>query len=367
MATQVTNCQCPNCTGPLRFDGASGQQKCDHCGASFDLAVIEQLFADQEHAAAGTEQQWDLSMAGGNWSEEDTAKMRSYSCPSCGAGIICDDTTAATSCPYCGNNTIVPGQFAGQLRPDYVIPFKLDKQAAKDALKKYYKGKKFLPKSFTATNHIDEIKGIYVPFWLFDGQSDASISFHGTVVRKHRSGDYETTTTDHFRVHREGSVAFEKVPVDGSSKMPDAHMDAIEPFNYSGLKAFSSAYLPGFLADKYDVTAQECSVRANARIKASTENAFAKTTSGYTTVTPEHSGVWLRQGKVSYALMPVWTLLTKWQGKDFLFAMNGQTGKLIGDLPIDKGKVWAWFAGIALASSGIMALLHMLLSGGGWL
>ena len=358
MSTQITNYQCPNCTGPLHFAGASGQLECDFCGAKFDVAVIEQLYADREQAAAaaGTEPQWDFTVDG-NWSAEEAARMRSYSCPSCGAGIICDDTTAATSCPYCSNPTVVPGQFSGQLRPDFVIPFKLDKNAAVAALKKYYKGKKFLPKSFSDANHIEEIKGIYVPFWLFDGESDASMRFAGAKVHMHKQGEYEVTVTEHYRVAREGSVAFQRVPVDASSKMPDAHMDAVEPFNYAELVPFSSAYLPGYLADKYDVDAKTSAARANARIKESTERAFASTTSEYSMLKPEYSYIELKKSSVKYAFLPVWLLSTKWRDNNYLFAMNGQTGRLIGDLPIDRGKYWTWFAAVALPLMAILALI----------
>jgi len=328
-------------------------------GTNFEVEVIEQLYADKEQAAAaaGVEPQWDLEMAGGTWSAEEAAHLRGYSCPSCGAALICDDTTVATSCPYCGNPTVVPVQVSGNLRPDYTIPFKLDKNAAVNALKQYYKGKKFLPKSFAAGNHIEEIKGVYVPFWLYDGETDAMMRFHGTRSNTTTQGNYRVTTTDHYRVVREGSVAFEKVPVDGSSKMPDAHMDAIEPYSYSELKPFSTAYLPGFLADKYDEDAEVCSKRANERIKTSTERAFASTTTGYTTLRTEYTSIRLKKGDIKYAMMPVWMLSTKWQEKNFLFAMNGQTGKLIGDLPVDKGKFFAWFFGLAGIMMAILAVL----------
>lgn len=349
MATQVTNYQCPACTGPLHFAGASGKLECEHCGSSFDVGVIEQIYADKERAAAeAARPQPEIPMGGGEWSEEEAARMRAYSCPSCGAELICDDTTAATSCPYCGNPSVIPGQFSGQLRPDCVIPFKLDKNAAVAALKQYYNKKKFLPKSFASGNHIEEIKGVYVPFWLFDGESDGHVNYRGTRVHTHRRGDEEITVTEHYRVARAGTVAFEKVPVDGSTKMPDAHMDAIEPFNYGDLKDFSTAYLPGYLADKYDQDAKECRNRAYVRIKNSTESALAATAVGYSTLTPETSTVRLNECKSQYALLPVWMLNTKWEGKDFLFAMNGQTGKLIGDLPVDRKKFWLWFFGISL-------------------
>ncbi len=359
MATQITNYQCPNCTGPLRFAGETGQLTCDYCGTSYEVALIEQLYADKEQAAAsaGNNPQWDVSSAGGNFSEEEAAHLRGYICPSCAAEL-----TAATSCPYCGNPTVVPGQFTGQLKPDFVVPFRLDKSTAIEALKKHYKGKKFLPKSFSAGNHIEEIKGVYVPFWLYDGEAYASMRFRGTVVHTHRTGDEEITITEHFRVVREGNMAFEKVPADGSSKMPDAHMDAIEPFDYAELKPFSTAYLPGFMADKYDLDAEACSEKANKRIRQSTEDVFASTTSGYTTLEPEYSDIKLTQGDIKYALMPVWMLSTKWNGQNFLFAMNGQTGKLIGDLPVDKGLYWSWFAKISVP---IMAVLGAILFMGG--
>ncbi len=363
MASQITNYQCPNCTGPLHFVGDSGQLECDYCGTNYEIEVIEQIYADKEEAAAkATEPQWDMSMAGGEWSEEEAARLRAYSCPSCSAELIMDDTTAATSCPYCNNPTIVPGQFAGMLKPDYVIPFKLGKDDAIKALKKHYKGKKFLPKSFSRDNHIEEIKGVYVPFWLFDGEADASIRFLGTIINTYRSGDEEVTVTDYYRVVREGNIAFEKVPVDGSSKMPDAHMDAVEPFDYSELKTFSTAYLPGFMADKYDMDIDACKERANSRVENSTERALAATTRGYTSLISEYKSINLKQGQVKYALMPVWMLSSKWKGKDFLFAMNGQTGKLIGDLPVDKGLYWSWFGRIALP---LMIILRYVMSIGG--
>ena len=364
MAAQIVNYQCPNCLAGLRFDGNSGQLACDSCDNKFDVALVEQLYADKEQAAAsaGVEPQWDISLTN-NFTAEEAASLSGYSCPSCAAEIICDNTTAATSCPYCGNPTVVPGQFSNELKPDYLIPFKLEREAAVAALMKYYKGKKFLPKNFSDANHMEEIKGVYVPFWLYDGETDSSMRFRATKVNSYRSGDYMVTETHHYRVDRAGSVAFEKVPADGSTKMPDAHMDSIEPYDYNDIKPFSTAFLPGFLADKYDEDAETCSKRANERIIASTEAAFRKTITGYTTVTKEYSNINLKKGDVKYALMPVWLLSTTWKEKNFLFAMNGQTGKLIGDLPVDMGKFWMWFFMIAAPIAAVLAAI--LFIGGG--
>lgn len=357
MGIEVTNYQCPSCTGPLKFSSKSGKLDCEYCGESFEVETMELIYAGKEEAAAkvASDPKWSFDTA--QWEEEEASHMKAYTCPSCGAEIICDDTTAATSCPYCNNPTVVPGQFTGMLRPDFVIPFKLDKEAAKVALKNHYKGKKFLSKTFSSENKIEEIKGIYVPFWLFDCKSDADIHYRATKERTRTKGDEEITTIDHYHIARKGNITFEKVPVDGSTKMPDEHMDAIEPYDYSALVPFSSAYLPGYLADKYDMDVEACSERVNKRIRMSTENSFASTVVGYTSVYPESSNIDIEAGGVKYAMFPVWMLSTKWKGENFLFAMNGQTGQLIGDLPIDWFKFGIWFAGISLPLMLILGII----------
>ena len=369
MPSQVTNYQCPSCTGPLHFVGSTGKLECDYCGSSYDVAEIEALYASKEEQAVQAQREaeskeeqagsdWDFSGLNSDWGA-DAEKMKSYTCPSCGAQLICDVSTAATSCPYCGNPTIVPGQLSGALKPDFVIPFKLSKEDAVAALKRHYKGKFFLPKYFVSENHVQQIQGVYVPFWLFDGQAQGEARYETTRSRIYRTGDYEVTETDHFSVLRAGWLSFEKVPVDASSKMPDDHMDSIEPYDYSELKPFSTAYLPGFLADKFDVTAEQSRGRADTRCESTLRFALRNTVIGYESCLTLGERTELNRGKVHYALMPVWMLNTKWQGKDFLFAMNGQTGKLVGDLPMSWGKFWATFAAIAAPLSVLSTVLAL--------
>ena len=377
MPTQVTNYQCPACTGPLHFVGASGKLECEYCGASYEVAEIEALYAEKEEKAAAAQQAaeeanagqnppsedgdaWDTSGFSEDWGTEGDG-MRAYSCPSCGAELICDENTAATSCPYCGNPTVVPGQFSGQLRPDFIIPFKLSKEDAVKALKDHYKGKILLPKSFTQENHVQEIQGVYVPFWMFDGEAEGDARYEATRSHTYRSGDYEITETEHYDIYRAGFISFEKIPADASSKMPDDHMDSIEPYDYQELKPFSTAYLPGFLADKFDVTVEQCRQRADQRCAGTLSATLRDTVTGYHTCTLIHESVSLKRGKVHYALMPVWMLNTKWKGKDFLFAMNGQTGKLVGDLPVSWGRFWGLFAAIATPLSVLGSLLAVFL------
>lgn len=391
MATQVTNYQCPACGGPLQFSSGTGKLECEYCGTSLTPEEVEAHYAqkdqkaaenfdkEQERQAAAQETEeeeaaklpeaekkqreqskWDSSTISADWGEMK-GQVSTYNCPSCGAELICEATTAATSCPYCGNPSIVPGQLTGALKPDWVIPFKLDKDAAVAALKAHYKNKLFLPRAFSNDNQIQKIQGIYVPFWLFNAKVNAECQFRASNSTSHRSGDYIVTETAHYDVRRYGNVTFERVPADASRKMPDDLMDSLEPYDYSAMTPFSPAYLPGYLADKYDVSVEENNERADRRCSTSTLEAMRADVSGYQTVTPVSNKVFIDRGKVEYALLPVWVIKTKWHGKDYLFAMNGQTGKFAGNLPVDKGKYWGWLGGIA---AGMTALLTLIGAGG---
>ena len=375
MAAQVTNYQCPACTGPLQFNAETGKLGCEFCGSTYEATEIEALYAEKDAKAAENKSatdakreeekagdEWDLSGLSDDWGAE-AGNMRAYSCPSCCAELICDETTAVTSCPYCGNPTVVPGQFSGALRPDFVIPFKATKKEAIAALKKHYEGRPFLPNAFKNENHIEEIKGVYVPFWLFDGEVDCEAVYDCGRIHTYRSGSYDVIHTDHFEVLREGTVSFSRIPVDGSTKMPDDYMDSIEPFDYSELKEFSTGYMPGYLADKYDVSAEDCSSRADERAANTAESCLRGSVVNYSSVLERHKNLRLHRGEVKYALLPVWLLSTRWNGQNWLFAMNGQTGKFVGKLPVDKKKKWSIFAGVYAAAAALTAVV-MLFPGG---
>lgn len=408
MAEQITTYQCPACVGPLQYSAATGKLECEYCGSSFEVAEVEAFYAGKAAAAApkltcpacktelncegisgeatcpgcGAEFQmedlrayaaqmaekqddnmnWDTE-AGGQWQEGEADGLRIYGCKQCGGEIVADETTGATHCPYCGNPVVLTGHFTGLLKPDLVIPFKVDKKAAIAALQKHYKGKRLLPKVFKDQNHIEEVKGLYVPVWLFNADADANVEYEATRVHRWSDSEYEYTETRHYAVIRGGGIGFENVPVDGSSKMDNTLMESIEPFDISDAVPFKTAYLPGYMADKYDVDAGESIDRANQRIKQSTEDAFRSTVMGYTTVTAVDSDIRLQNGKARYALYPVWILNTDWNGQKFTFAINGQTGKIAGDLPMDKGAFWKCLIGV----TGAVTALAFAISYVAWL
>lgn len=351
--------KCPCCGGAIAFDSESQKMKCPYCDTEFEMETLRNYDAALNDGRT-EKMEWNTS-AGARWQDGEEDKICSYICKSCGGEIVGDDTTAATSCPFCGNPVVFTGKLSGTLKPDLIIPFKLDKKAAKAGFLKHLSGKRLLPKVFKDENRINEIKGVYVPFWLYDTNADARVRYRATRVRYWEDSEYDYTETSYYMAFRAGDLAFENVPVDGSLKMADDLMESLEPFDVSQAVDFQTAYLAGYFADKYDVDAEESEQRANERVRRSTENAIAQTVTEYDTVTPESSNIQLSDGKVKYALFPVWLMNTTWKGEKFTFAMNGQTGKFVGNLPVDKAAAAKWLWGLTAAiGAGLYGLAWIL-------
>lgn len=352
--------KCPNCGGAINFDANAQKMKCPYCDSEFS----PQAFLNKDKRLEEQEPDdftWQ-EKAGQEWDSGEQEQMNVFVCNSCGGEIVGDANTAATECPYCGNPVVLSGRLSGTLKPDYVIPFKYDKEAAKEELKKYVNSKKFAPKKFKQENTLEEIKGIYVPFWLFDTDTDAAVNYEATTVRTWSDSDYDYTETSFFDVFRAGSMRFENIPCDGSSQMPDDLMESIEPFIFSEALDFQTAYLAGYLADKYDVSMEDSIERANRRVKKSSEEVLRSTIDyPYHSVITKSSSVQITNGKAKYALYPVWILNTDHNGKKYTFAMNGQTGKFTGNLPVDGKKLFALFAGLAAGIGVIVFFVGRLL------
>ena len=301
MPSQITNYQCPSCNGPLHYGAGTNRLVCDYCGKDYSVGEIEAYYKAKDQQAieaSKVEEEKKTWLLVTNWKGDR----------------------------YVFAMNGQTGKLIGDLPVD--------------------KGKDFLPRAFHDENHIEEIKGLYAPFWLYDGAIEGNLVFHATKVSSYRLGNEEVTTTDHFTINRGGTVSFERVPADASSKLPDPHMDSIEPYDYSELKPFSTGYLPGYMADKYDIDAMSQIERIASRERNTVRNAISNTVVGYSTAS------------IQSERYRVWLLVTNWKGDRYVFAMNGQTGKLIGDLPVDKGKFWL----STLLGANVIALIVFLLS-----
>ena len=384
---EAVSYKCVQCGAPLTFLPGDDKVTCEYCGKKYTVQEIETLYGnpsdkpgteEKEKKAAegkagaaqekekgasdsekGEQAEWDARLADHAWSEEDKKQFRTFVCPSCGAELMTDATTMATTCCYCGNPTMIPGRFSGSYRPDWIIPFKKTRDDARKALEAFYRGKRLLPDDFKAKNHVDKLQGLYVPFWLFSADCTGRADYQGTRKRYYETSDARIINTDHYRVMRKGEVSFDKIPVDGSSKMDDLYMESIEPFDYDNMETFTPAYFTGYVADTYDISHDDSEKRADSRLSSSFLGMLEATaTPYYVTLSAEDGSIYKTRSNVSYAMVPVWIVTTRYKDKPYTFMMNGQTGVFVGSLPIDKGKLarWTWgtFFIIFIISLGIM-------------
>lgn len=340
--------KCPGCGAPIEFNSNSGKLVCNYCGTHVD---VKQMSEETDKYDCEVE---DLEQEEARYGDFDAFK-----CSNCGAEIITDDNTTATSCSYCGSPAIIKGRLTGQLMPSTVIPFRLDREAAKAKYRDWAKSGVLTPGAFKKEATINEIKGIYVPFWLYDYNCHVNMAANADKVRRERRGDMEYTHTSHFYVTRDMEDKYEKIPADASKKMPDDIMDRLEPFDYNELTKFEMPYLSGYSSEKFNYTKEEMNNRAERRARTYAFQECRDSISGYSSVRVVGSNIRLQRTRADYALLPVWMLNYTYKGKNYFFAINGQTGRIVGKLPSSIGKAVAWFGGIF----GAVTLVGMLIGG----
>ena len=376
--------KCPSCGAPINFDVPSGKMKCSFCGASFTVEEVNQFNGisqanaelDAAHAQqAGTSGAGGSGAAGGagaaatpetqistapaegqpGWVEppptyldEATGqKMAQFQCNSCGGEIIGSPDMVSARCPWCNNNFVATGQLTSTRVPDRMIPFAMTKEQALEAFKANMKGLKLIPREFKQVS-VDDIQGVYVPYWLYDATVAGEGNFSCENLRTWTDSDYEYTQHQEYQVYRSANVAFLDVPVAGTTKVTDKLTESIEPFDYTKSVAFSPAYLTGFMTNKYDVEAQDANPRALERMKDSTEEVLRNSISGYDTVSTINTSIQPAFGELEYVFLPMWLMNVDFQGKNYNYAMNGQTGKFVGTFPVSERKYWGGLIGIAI-------------------
>jgi len=338
--------KCPSCASPLEFDGHQQEMTCNSCGNTFDPQSIIAVNQIREEDAGHEDMRWDMMEE--SFTPGDLQQTKAYSCSSCGAELFTEETTVATSCAFCGSPSVIPAQFTDETRPRQIIPFTIDKAKAEQMFRDYFKNKKLIPNLFLeGPNQIDEIRKLYVPYWIFDCDADARMSYRGTTVSSRRSGQYMVRTTRHYLIHRVGTLSFHDLPVDASIRLDNKITESIEPFNQREAIEYAPHTLSGAQANRADVDTQTCQNRANERVKLTTDQVFRSTVSGYASVVPESSSIKIINGTSRPVLYPVWLITTKKGGKTYTFAINGQTGALTCDIPWSKAKFFGRMASMA--------------------
>ncbi|MBP5705802.1 MAG: hypothetical protein J6W76_00850 [Spirochaetales bacterium] len=351
MPENVKQYKCPSCGATLSFDAEHQSVKCGTCGNTYSITEFSEKGVGNENGG------FDWGDYKRNLSSETINNTTVYQCEACGAVIETESTTMATACPFCENNVVIKDRASGGLKPNGIIPFKITKDELPAIIKKFYHKKKLLPGNFFSKSVLEKAQGVYVPFWLYDSDIDGSVSFTAKKERHYREGDYSCTETKYYDAYRSGALSFSKIPADAIVKMNNDMMDSLEPFDFADLKKFDGVYLTGYVADRFDSSPDDELGRAGQRMKTSTESKFQSTVTGYSSVTVKSESLQLKNASVSYVLLPVYLINCHYNDKVYQYAVNGQTGKVVGELPISKAKYWMYFSRAFAVAAAIVAVL----------
>ncbi len=350
MINEALTYACPNCGAGLAFDAAVGKFQCEFCLSSFEEETLVQSHAQEKAEQAQKE------------AEDYCEHMVEYACPSCGAEICCDEATAAEICYYCHNPVILTGKLSGQRKPDKIIPFRFDKQQAEEAFLNFASKKFFVPRGFFQKSQAEKIQGIYFPFWITDADTNASAVADATRVRTWRTADYRYTETSKFELLRAGRIHFEDIVSRALADADKEMMDGILPYPSDALEDFSMPYLSGYVAKKRDIEREALQQDVRQKMNQYAETLLRNTMhGGYASVHMRDVSVNIEHSRWEYALMPLWILTYQKYGKTYLYAMNGYTGKVYGQLPLSHGKLAAVCGAICAVATPILALIGGLL------
>ena len=339
--------KCPNCGSNLTLNADTGLLDCPNCGSSFDpqkLAVtVEELEAKQAEPTDPSQapvQADAQAQAQGEAQPQDAPEQTEFVCNACGAKLVTDSHTAATFCAFCGSPALVGKRLTEQFQPQYMIPFKYSRKSAEEAFIQWAGKGKWTPFGFVSKKNVQKMTGLYVPFWLFN--INATIDAKGTGTKSHYRGDDEIVES--FNFERKAQLYWNNVPLDGETRIDDALMEAIEPFDFRALMPYDYRYLPGFYADRYDQTPQDLSGRATKRGIDGINQALNSSLKGtYDRFTIKENLSRIDSMEANYALLPVWFLSYKYRNKYYYFAMNGQTGEVAGQVPVSPVKKMMFF------------------------
>ena len=337
--------QCPCCGAGLKFDPDSQLFKCEFCLSEHTEIDLEKTDAHKKAEEARVQ------------SEDFCNQMNEYVCNQCGAEITADENTVADFCPYCHSPVILSGKLSGQKMPTKIVPFKYSKEEAINHFLDFAKKKKFVPKDFTKKEQIEKITGIYYPFWVTDADTDSQINAVATRVRTWTSGDYRYKETSYYNVYRRGDIHFEDIVQSAYSQADKQMLEGILPFPASSQMDFNMSYLSGFLAKKRDIERELLEGSFKQKLATYSNSLLKNTARNYSTVDIKNYNVRIKSCNWDYSLMPIWLLsYTSKKGKPYIYAMNGHTGKIYGELPIDAKKV-TWSSILSGIGMGLLILL----------
>lgn len=348
----IVSYKCPSCGGGLKFIPGKGF-KCEYC-----LSV----FTQEQLDAANKE--WDDAL-----DNEPTAQPAQqakpgeavvYSCPSCGAEVITDATTAATECHYCHNPVVLSEKLSGSFKPDGVIPFAVSREQAAERFRGHCGGKRFLPKDFYSEQQIERLCGVYYPYWVVDSRVDGCYTARGEIDRSSRVGDDRHVEITAYDVRRAGSVELRDITNSAIKSKDSEILEYVLPYDLSKRREFSMTYLSGFLAERRNIERQELADEVEQTKLRLTGQLIREGLSDYSRLLDERVTINTREETWNYSLLPVWVVTYKYLDRIYMYGINGQSGKSFGELPVDSKKltIASVLAGLGV---GVLVLLFLFL------
>ncbi len=348
----VVSFKCKNCGGELLFDPDTQKFHCEYCDSYFtreELGEEPQGTTEDPVAATETESQPK--------GDEFYDNVVEYICPSCGAQVIAEASTAATWCYYCHNPVVLSSRLSNELKPDKVIPFVLDKESAAKAFDDWKKKKWFLKPGFSQEARLEKMAGVYYPYWKLDCTAHGYLRAHAEKIRIWRNGNTEYTETSTYQVMREGEVDLDNITFTAINREDIDLTQGVYPFDYTKAVKFSMAYLSGFLAERRMTEQKDMEPRAQEKINQYTQQCLQSTIRGYDHVHVEEYHAQAEREKWEYMLLPAWVMTYQYHGDTYYYAVNGQTGKVCGRLPLSKARLAILFGGVTAAVAAVAALI----------
>lgn len=330
----VYSYKCPSCSASLMYDPSKEKLSCDFCGSSFTKEEIDKYLLNNPDKIESFE---DENKDNNFEADAENIRLKGYSCSSCGAEVVTDDTTLTTFCYYCHSPVNIIDRAMGSFKPDMVVPFKIDKKLAEENFLNWASHKRYVPKSFYSESQLEKITGMYLPYWSVDVKFNADISGTGYKKTTSRSGNTEITDTSTYKVDRKGEIIFNDVNEAAYSKIERDILNSIAPYDLDEAQPFNFYYLNGFFSEIYDVEKSEVEPKINNRIKNYKDYIIRDAFSGYSNYKIDTKELNETERLWSYVLLPTWILTYRYNSKTYVYTMNGQTSEAYGELPVDKG------------------------------
>lgn len=344
-----TDRKCPSCGATMDFDPASGGLSCAYCGYKEEIKSVE------ENSGAASELDFlSANEDSGDWGAEKKLVI----CKSCGAEAVYDALAFSDTCPYCGSNNVTAANSAGTMAPGGVVLFKITRERASECFMGWLKGKLFCPSAAKRSAQPDAFKGMYLPCWTFDAQTDSVYTARYGIDYREVVNGQTTTRTDWKKTSGEYSAFINDETVIATTRYDTAMLGNLLPYATEDNRAYKAEYVSGFFAERYSLGLKDAWGKAVVLMKSKlTSGVSSKIRSQYNADRVENVVLKTSYSNITfkYLLLPVWMSSFNYNGKQYNFMVNGQNGKVSGHAPISALRVAIAIA-IVVAVIGLISI-----------